>query len=323
MNKSIFYFRATIFLFCLVGLPVVFCGCASSSAPPAASENVPDQATFPTADKAVAALVDAIRSDNSDLLKFILGPESDQLISSGDTVADQLNKQKFLSRYDEKHALVPASDGVMTLTVGDDDWPLPIPLVQDTGGWSFDTEAGIDEIVSRRIGRNELSTIQVCLAIVDAQREYVQQNPSGDDLPQYAQKFFSDPGQKNGLFWETAQGETPSPLGPLVAEATDQGYPQPHPSATSPHPYHGYLYHILKSQGPSATGSAVDYIVNGKMIGGFAAVAYPAEYRNSGVMTFIVNHEGIVYQKDLGPDTTSIAESMIAFDPDSSWTKAQ
>ncbi|HEY1922444.1 MAG TPA: DUF2950 domain-containing protein [Tepidisphaeraceae bacterium] len=310
-----------IFVFTM--LFVALAGCMGSHNAPATQPSEAAQATFDSPDQAIQALVDAVRSNNSDLLKEILGPGSDQLLSSGDEVADQQNRGKFISSFDEKHSLVSGDNGEMTLIVGTEDWPMPIPIMSDGHKWHFDTASGLDEIVSRRIGKNELSTIQTCLAIVDAEREYVQMDPEGDNLPDYAQKFFSDPGQKNGLYWPTASNEQPSPLGSLVADATNEGYTTQANPSDAPRPYHGYIYRILKSQGPNAPGGACDYVVNGKMIGGFAVIAHPAEYGNSGVMTFIVDHHGAVYQKDLGSDTASEAKSITEFDPDSSWQKAQ
>jgi hypothetical protein len=307
----------------LILLAMMLChGCASSANQPV-SDNT--QATFDTADQAVAALVDALRGNDTPHLRNILGPGSDDIISSGDDVADAENRQQFLKLYDEKHSIATNDDGSATIVVGSTDWPMPIPLTSEGHQWRFDTLAGRDEILNRRIGRNELSAIQVCLAIVDAQREYVSRNPENNDEPTYAQKFFSDPGSHNGLFWVTDQGETPSPLGPLAAAAADEGYRQPG-ATTMPataHPYHGYCYRMLKSQGATAVGGARDYIVNGNMIGGFAVVAYPADYGNSGIMTFIVNHDGIVYQKDLGPGTATAADMMSMFDPDPTWAKVE
>jgi hypothetical protein len=322
MNKTRAFARAILPLLAICGLVVAISGCSGTHPPSTAPTDQTTQATYSTPEQAAQALVDAIRADDSAQLKSVLGPSYDQVLFSGDSVADEQHEQKFVRLYDEKHTLIPGDNGAMTLTVGANDWPTPIPLVSDGKGWRFDTQAGLDEILNRRIGANELATIQVCLAIVDAEREYEQRNPTGGELPQYAQKFLSDPGQKNGLYWETAEGESPSPLGPLVAEATEQGYPQP-TAETASHSYHGYLYHILKSQGPNAPGGAYDYVVDGKMIGGFAVVAYPAEYGNSGIMTFIVSYEGTVYQKDMGQDTRIAAESMLAFDPGEGWTKVQ
>jgi hypothetical protein len=213
----------------------------------------------------------------------------------------------------------------MTLVVGSQDWPLPIPIVKnpDNGKWSFDTDAGKDEIVNRRIGRNELDVIEVCKAIVDAEQDYAHSDPDNDGVPEYAQKVISDPGKRNGLYWEAGPNEPQSPLGPLVANAVDEGYStSPNPSG-EPRPYHGYCYHLLSSQGPNATGGAIDYVVNGRMIGGFGVIAYPADYGNSGIMSFIVNHEGIVYQKDLGEDTTRIAKAISAYDPGPGWQRAE
>jgi hypothetical protein len=206
----------------------------------------------------------------------------------------------------------------MILIVGKQDWPFPIPLVKKSNTWVFDTEKGKDEILNRRIGDNELYTIQTCLAIVDAQREYAIKDRNRDALLEYAQKFISDPGKRNGLYWEAKQGEPQSPLGPIVSQARSQGY-QGKPSGT-PTPYHGYYYRILTAQGKDAAGGAYSYLVKGKMIGGFALVAYPAEYGNSGVMTFIVNHDGKVFQKNLGANTAAIARGMKEYNPDSSWT---
>jgi hypothetical protein len=202
--------------------------------------------------------------------------------------------------------------------VGKSDWPLPVPLVkEDSGQWRFDTEAGKEEMLNRRIGQNELDVIQVCEAIVDAQKEYAFTDPDGNGIPQYAMKILSDPGKKNGLYWPTAEGEAPSPLGPLVAGAVEQGYGSPNTS--TPGTYHGYRYRLLKSQGPNAEGGALDYVVNGMMIGGFAVVAYPADYGNSGIMTFITNYKGDIYQKDIGEDTEKLAKEMESFDPGPGW----
>jgi hypothetical protein len=318
MIKSTQYLRPITILLTLATLVTAVAGCAGSHASVAGADTN-GQTLYPSADQAVGAMVDAIRAGDSTRLKWILGPGADQIISSGDDVMDRQNKQDFLARYDQKHAIVPGDNGAMTLTVGSDDWPLPIPLVTDGKTWRFDSQAGLDEILNRRIGRNELSTIQVCLAIVDAQREYVLRNPTDDELPQYAQKFLSDPGQKNGLYWTTADGEPPSPLGALVADAAEQGYAPPQKNGTGPHPFFGYVYRMLKSQGSNAPGGAYDYLADGKMLFGFGVIAYPAEYGNSGVMTFMVSIDGTVYQKDLGPDTKNTAESTQTFDPGEGW----
>jgi hypothetical protein len=197
---------------------------------------------------------------------------------------------------------------------------MPIPLVQDAAGWWFDASRGREEILNRRIGRNELSAVQVCLAYVDAQREYYVRDPDGDALLQYAQRFRSTPGKRDGLYWDAQPDEPPSPLGALVARAEAEGYPTKRPSGARI-PYWGYYYRIVKAQGPHAPGGAYDYVVRGNMIGGFALVAYPAEYGASGVMTFIVSHDGVVYQKDLGPGTAAAARALTRFDPDPSWSR--
>jgi Protein of unknown function (DUF2950) len=283
------------------------------------------QARFSSPDKAVHSLIATLRANDQAKLARILGPDGDKVISSGDAVADRQGVEKFVKAYDAKHSLITSPDGSVTLVVGEKDWPTPIPLVKAANSkkWIFDTKAGEEEILNRRIGHNELTVIQVCQAIADAQREYAERDPDGDGIPEYASKFISDPGKKNGLYWPTSEGETPSPLGALVADAVEQGYNSPTAENNPPHPYHGYLYRMLTSQGSDAPGGASDYIINGQMLGGFAAVAYPAEYGNSGVMTFMVDSHGAVYQKNLGPGTEQIATVMSAFNPDSSWQKVE
>jgi hypothetical protein len=272
----------------------------------------------------VQALVTAARGDSKPELKKIFGSDSSDLISSGDDVADRHSADVFLQRYDQKHELQTNPDGSMTLIVGDQDWPFPVPLVRDDkNAWMFDTGAGIEEIIDRRIGRNELDAIQVSLAMVDAQREYARMDPDRDGIPEYAQQFLSSPGTKNGLYWKTTEGEPASPLGPLAADASEEGYTGSHAGSGVRRPYHGYYYKMLTAQGPHANGGAYDYEVNGHMIGGFAIIAWPADYGNSGIMTFMVNYDGVVFQKDLGERTASIAEKMSTYDPDSSWTAIQ
>jgi hypothetical protein len=288
-------------------------GCSKST--------VPKQEKFATGEKAVDAFIKALREDNKKELLAILGADANELISSGDDVADRQRREMFLNSYDEQHKLDVEGDKLI-LVIGKNDWPFPISLVKQSGQWFFDTAGGKEEILNRRIGRNELDTIQVMLAVVDAQREYAMKDREGDGLLKYAQKFKSDPNQKNGLYWETKEGEEPSPLGLFAAKARQEGYLEKK-SSEEPQPYHGYFYRILTGQGTNAAGGAFDYIVNGKMIGGFAVVAYPADYGNSGVMTFIVNHDGVVYQKDLGEDTEKESKAMNLFDPDKTWAKTQ
>jgi hypothetical protein len=278
------------------------------------------QQTFNSPDEAVKQIIAAVRSQDRPTVQKILGPDGQDVLSSGDEVADRANRDKFLQAFDQKHSLAANADGSYTLVVGDDDWPMPIPLVRDDNGkWRFDTTAGKDEILTRRIGQNELDVIQVCHAIVDAQREYAERDPEGLGLPVYADRIISDQGRRNGLYWETKDDEDPSPLGPLVAAAVKEGYGKRKSAAEQPKPYHGYFYRLLTEQGPHAAGGERNYVVNGKLLSGFAVVAYPAEYGNSGIMTFIVNQDDRVYQRDFGDDTEAVASKMKAFDPESQW----
>jgi hypothetical protein len=285
-------------------------GCAGS--PPAEE--------FGTAEQAVDALIAALRKDDASTVQTILGTGAEEILHSGDDIADHNNIASFVASYDEAHKLVKAEDGSMTLVVGSSEWPMPIPLVEKAGKWEFDTDAGLDELLSRRIGRNELDAVQVCLAIVDAERDYAAMDPMGVGVPEYAAKFLSDPGKKNGLYWPSKEGEPESPLGELIAEAQEHGYARGS-GGGGPHPYKGYYYRILTSQTESAEGGELDYYVNGKMIGGFAVIAYPAEYGNSGIMTFIVSHAGVVYQKDLGELTADKGRSYTKFGPGAGWAK--
>src|SRR5262249_20967 len=276
------------------------------------------QKSFPSPEEAVQALLDAARNNDTQSLLQILGPEAQSFINTGDAVSDRASRAHFVQAYEEAHALVQSGDTKVILQIGKDEWPFPIPLVKSGTGWRFDSKAGKEEILNRRIGRNELDVIQVCLAYVDAQREYYMRNPQHIALLQYAAKFMSTRGKRDGLYWETTADEPPSPLGPLLAQARREGY---NPTAGKHIPYHGSYYKILTGQGASAPGGAYDYVVRGQMIGGFAMVAYPAQYGSSGIMTFIVNHDGVVYQKDFGPNTTALAQSMTKFNPDETWKK--
>jgi hypothetical protein len=275
--------------------------------------------SFKTIDAAVDALVSAARSNDRKALMEILGRGSSDIVSSGDPVADTASYQRFVSAYDAKHQLSMEGDNKAIMIIGQEDYPFPIPIVRENGTWRFDTGAGREEIIYRRIGANELDTIQTSLAYVDAQNDYAEKDRTGAGKGVYAQHMVSSPGKKDGLYWPDVQGEDQSPLGELAAEAAKQGYRV----GAGRIPYHGYYYNILTKQGAAAPGGELDYVVNGKMIGGFALVAYPAQYRNSGVMTFIVNHNGQVYQKDLGPHTTAIAEKMTSFNPDKTWEKTE
>jgi hypothetical protein len=278
--------------------------------------------SFTSPDDAVKALVEALKTNDTKALSDLFGPGSEDLVSSGDPVADQERRKQFVYFYELKHRLEKVAADKVFLHIGHDDWPFPIPVVKADKGWQFDEDEGREEIIARRIGRNELSAIQACLAYVDAQREYALKDRDSDGLLAYAQKFRSDPGKKNGLYWPETEFKEQSPLGPLLVAAEAAGH-ELKAVGGEPTPFYGYYYRILKAQGKHAPGGAYDYVVKEKMIGGFALVAYPAEYGVSGVMTFIVNHEGVVYQKDLREETEKIAKEMIVFDPDATWKKAE
>jgi hypothetical protein len=278
------------------------------------------QKTFATPQEAGQALDQAVQSNEKDDDLAVLGASAANLVSSGDEVQDNHNREVFLQRYQQMNRWAAASNGDEILYLGAENWPFPIPLKKDAAGkWYFDTKSGAEEILFRRIGRNELEAIDVCKALVQGQEDYFQQLHDGSTVHQYAQRILSDEGKQNGLYWKTAEGQPESPIGPLVANATAQGYGH----SDSPQPFHGYFYHTLKAQGAHASGGAKSYIVDGAMTGGFAFVAYPAEYRNSGVMTFLVDKDGIVYQKDMGAKSTEIGKSMTAYNPDKSWVTAE
>lgn len=272
------------------------------------------QQAFPAPEDAAAALAAAVKSGTNRAILKVLGNDAEDIVSSGDDIADADIRQRFLSMYDIKHAIKAEGNKKATLMLGPDDFPFPIPLVNNKSGWEFDSDAGRIEVLYRRIGRNELDATQSALAFVDAQNEYADKD-RGAGAGVYAQRIVSSPGKKDGLFWR--DDRDPSPLGELAAEASAEGYKIDGRGAT----YHGYYFRILKGQGPNAPGGALDYVVKDRMIGGFALIAYPAEYGNSGVMTFVVNHAGTVYQKDLGARTGSIARRITLFDPDQTWKK--
>jgi hypothetical protein len=286
--------------------------CLLACVPTAAIAQQPGQKVFSSPEEASIALVTAAQANDEKTMLELLGPDAKQLVSSGDSTEDVNSRANFVERYREMHRLVNEPDGTVTLYIGARNWPTPIPLVQTGNSWYFDTDAGKQEILFRRIGRNELSTVRVCQELVAAENEY--HNMAHGE---YSGKMFSDEGQHNGLYWQAAAGETHSPIGPLVASAfvqRDAG------SSKAPStPYRGYYFHSLTSQGSHAPGGAKSYAMSGKMTEGFAFVAYPSEYRSSGVMTFIVGHDGIVYQKDLGRKTRAIAQAMTRYDPDATW----
>jgi hypothetical protein len=272
------------------------------------------QQAYPTPEDAVAALAAAVKSGTKTAILKVLGNSAEDVVESGDEIADAETRQRFLSAYDARHSIKAENNKKAVLILGAGDFPFPIPLVNSKSGWEFDTDQGRIEILYRRIGRNELDAIQTCLAFVDAENEYADKD-RGDGAGVYAQLIVSTPGKKDGLFWR--DDRDPSPLGELAAQASAEGYKVDGQGA----PYHGYYFRILKGQGSDAPGGAFNYVVKGKMIGGFALIAYPAEYGNSGVMTFLVNHAGTVYQKDLGNRTEAIARRVTLFDPDQTWKK--
>jgi hypothetical protein len=287
------------------------------TASPAMAGGPAGQKNFVSPQQAVAALVAAVQDNNDVQLLAILGPGSENLISSGDRVADQKGRKRFLKAYEEKKSLEQDDEGRAVLHVGGKDYPFPIPIVRQGDAWLFDTQAGMEEILNRRIGRNELHTIEVIHAYTDAQREYACMKRNGC-CREFAQKFVSNEGKKDGLYWEAGEVEEESPLGPLIARATEEGYTGGL-DEDPPEPFHGYYFKILKAQGEHAKGGAYDYVADGKMVFGFALVAYPAKYGASGVMTFILNQEGVIYEKDLGEDTAAVAAAMTTFDPDDTW----
>jgi len=274
----------------------------------------PADKTYASPEDAVNALVAALKAHDRAATLAVLGNVG-EWISSGDKVADRAVGDRFVAAYDAKHAITRDGD-TAKLVIGNDDFPFAFPIVKTGERWRFDTEAGKDELLARRIGENELDAVKVLQAVVDAQREYASEDRNGDGVLDYAQKFASSPGKRDGLYWPAKAGEPASPLGVLVAHAAGQGYQK----SDKPTPFHGYYYRMLKGQGKSAESGALDYVVKGRAIGGFAVVAYPAKYGNSGIMTFIVNQDGKVYQADLGPKSAEQAAKMQRFDPDKSWS---
>jgi hypothetical protein len=305
--------KITISLLLVTALLSVLAVVAPAVAAPAKNP----QKSFSSPDEAMKSLVQAVRNNNTKELLAILGPGSKEIISSGDPVADKSGREHFVKLYDEKIVIKGAETGRAVFSVGNDDYPYPIPLVKKGNAWRFDAKAGKDELLNRRIGRNELEVINIMHTYVDAQREYASRDRDSDAVMEFAQKIRSTPGKKDGLYWAAKEGEKESPLGPLAAKAAQEGYAKKNTA------FHGYYYRILTAQGKDAEGGAFDYLVNGKMILGFAMVAYPAKYGNSGIMTFIVNQNGIVYQKNLGKNSTNIAKSMKLFNPDPTWKKVE
>ena len=312
MTNSLKYIRvgnalvlSVLFLACLFFPPV------------ASAEDAGAQQTFPSPDAAIKALVAADKADDMKTLSSILGPDADQVLSSGDPVADKNGRDEFVRRYDEMHRLEYDDQGRVILYIGAGNWPVPIPLVKKGDSWIFDTAAGKDELLYRRIGRNELFTIKVLEALADAQTEYAGDAHDGESAGVFAQKILSDEGKQNGLYWQAAEGQPESPIGPLVASATAAGYTKG--TGGNPVPFHGYYYKVLTKQGKNAPGGAKNYLVDGKMTKGFAFLAYPADYRSSGVMTMMIDQDGVIVQKDLGPDTAKLASAIDQYNPDKTW----
>ena len=279
-----------------------------------------NEKTFGSPGDAALALYNAVKSNDQQAISAIFGSNAGPILHTGDEVADKNMASDFIRRYDQMHRVVMEPDGTVTLYVGADNWPMPIPIVKNnSGAWYFDTESGAKEILYRRVGRNENDAIEVLYTLVNAQKEYAAATHDGDKTKHYALKFVSADGKQDGLYWKTSDNDSPSPIGPLIVSAAGEGYSLKQGQAT---PFHGYYYRILTKQGPAAKGGAKDYLVNGQLTRGFAFVAYPSEYRNSGVMTFIVNQDGVVYEKDLGQDTAKTASAMTDFNPDQGWIKS-
>jgi hypothetical protein len=300
---SVLFYLVTVAVFMIASVPVC------------QAENL-EQKSFHSPEEAVASLITVVRVHDLNAILAIMGPGSKELISSGDEASDRAGREKFLKAYQEMNTLQRQSADTMVLSVGSDNWPMPIPIVKKGSTWLFDTQKGKHEILNRRIGRNELQVMEVLYAYVAAQHEYATKDCGGGGIVEFAQRIISTEGKHDGLYWEAKEGEEESPLGPLVALAAKEGYVNPNLQ-----PFHGYYFKILKGQGKHASGGAYNYVVKEKMILGFAIIAYPAEYGNSGVMTFIVNQEGIIYQKNLGKNTKRTAEAMKIFNPDKTWKK--
>jgi Protein of unknown function (DUF2950) len=277
------------------------------------------QRDFVSPEDAAQALVQAVKAQDRGATLSILGPDADAWISSGDPAADRASVARFAAAYDEQHRIALEGDKAV-LMLGRENFPFAFPVARSSGRWRFDTEAGRNEMLARRIGANELGAIQVLQAIVDAQLEYASEDRDGDGIPAYAQKFASSPGKRDGLYWPQRNGEAQSPLGELMVRAADEGYQG---SDSGPTPYHGYFYRILTGQGAHAPSGAIDYVVRGRAIGGFAVIAYPARYGNSGIMSFVVSQDAKIYQADLGPDTQEAAARIRLFDPGPGWSPAE
>ena len=297
----------------IVGSMLASAGCARRETDDAS------QLSFSSPDSATAALVAALETHDVVTLRRLLGPESEGLLGTGDTASDRRDRDAFLTRYRERHQLVAGGPDDVILQVGEDQWPLPVPLLRRNGRWHFDGDAAAHELLARRIGGNELRTMDVMRGYVDAQQEYASVGHDGAPPGVYARVLRSDAGRQNGLYWQVAAGQPPSPAGPFLAAAAAEGNVAA-AGANGPAPYHGYVYRMLFSQGPAAEGGAREYVADGKLTGGFALLAYPADYRETGIQTFMVSADGLVWQRDLGDKTAEVAAAITTFNPDSSWT---
>lgn len=293
---------------------------AETAVAPAASVQVDNLAgkSFPNPDEAAKALLEAVSQDDNGLLLALFSQQDVALLSSGDAVEDKNNRTDFVNLAQQKLQVEKVADDKAIIHVGNDDWPFPIPLIKKADSWQFDSVQGRQEIVNRRIGRNELNTVAAMIGYMEAQFDYANADRDEDDVIEYAQKLQSEPGKFDGLFWETEEGDTPSPLGPLIAEARADGYKIAGESQ-APIPYHGYYYRILTRQGKNAPGGQYDYIINGNMIAGFGLLAFPVQYGASGIMTFVMNHQGKIYQKDLGSKTAEAVQKIKEYNPDATW----
>jgi len=315
-DKTTKEFIRTASLLAVAGMTIFWAGCQKSEQAPSGPK------TFASPDAAGSTVYEAAKVGDTNTLLAIFGPGAGDLIISGDPVQDKAGRDKFTADYDQMHRWGKLTNGGRVLNVGAENYPFPFPLVKNSSGqWYFDSSEAKDEILARRIGDNELETINVLNAIADAQVEYFNQTHDGNNVHQYAQRFVSESGKQNGLYWKAGDNEPESPLGPLVAQASAEGYAGN--SQQAPQPFHGYSYRILTRQGDHAKGGAKDYVVKGNMTQGFAVLAYPAEYRKSGVMTFLTNQDGIVLQKDLGEKTTDVVKAMTEFDPDATWSPVE
>ncbi|WP_153109334.1 DUF2950 domain-containing protein [Propionivibrio limicola] len=306
-------------------IPMLMAAAVFGAAPIAQSatpEAAVVQQNYSSPEEVAAALATAARAGDRPMILKLMGADSASWLSSGDATADREDWKRFLDAYERKHTITPTSDDHAVLLIGDDAWPFPAPLVRQGSAWRFDAVAGREEVLRRRIGRNELDAMQTLLAVVDAQREYASGDLDGNGFYDYARRFISTAGKRDGLYWPVSANEPPSPLGPLVGAASVDAQKQGAGNAGAG-VYHGYRYRLLEAQGKAARGGAYDYRVGGKLIGGFAVVAYPAKHGNSGVSTFMVSHDGVLYEKNLGSNTESIVLRMQRFNPNPTWKKVR